>query len=225
MQRRGVVFSGAMILVLAIGIWLTTSDAQDSENNVPTTTSINAETPLEPIVIPISLYLLEDAGDEETAFSTRRSVEEVEEILVGMNDIWSQASIELQPRFIGTIQVPEEILRQIAQGNFTPFYNATATIIDVPQPGMINGFYAREIGGANGITPGGIGSRTFFVMDDPSVHDRRVSSHEVGHILGLHHTLESAERLLFPGTNGMTLTEEEIVVARYVAQGMLDRQR
>ena len=57
------------------------------------------------------------------------------------------------------------------------------------------------------------------------MHDRRVSSHEVGHILGLHHVLTDSNRLLFSGTNGMALTDEEAAVARYVAQGILDGVR
>ena len=74
-------------------------------------------------------------------------------------------------------------------------------------------------GGTNGIAP--FGARAFFVTDQPSVHSDRVSSHEIGHILGLYHTLADENRLMFPGTNGMLLTEEEIIVARYAAKGLL----
>ena len=63
-------------------------------------------------------------------------------------------------------------------------------------------------------------SRTFFVIDEPSVFDRRVSSHEVAHMLGLHHVLDDPGRLLYSGTNGMVLTGDEATVARYFAQGI-----
>jgi len=56
-----------------------------------------------------------------------------------------------------------------------------------PDSSLISGFYTKEIGGTNGITP--LGTGWYLVMDEPSVFDRRVSSHEVGHILGLRHTL------------------------------------
>ncbi|MCP5100416.1 MAG: hypothetical protein GY943_33115 [Chloroflexi bacterium] len=75
----------------------------------------------------------------------------------------------------------------------------------------------------NGTVP--FSGRAFSVMDNPSVHHERVSSHEIGHILGLHHVLDDAGRLMFSGTNGMALSAEEVTVARYAAQGMLERVR
>lgn len=71
--------------------------------------------------------------------------------------------------------------------------------IEVSDPSLINAFYARDIGGPNGITP--FGSRVLFVMDSPSVLNERVTSHEIGHILALHHVLNDADHLMFSGTN------------------------
>ena len=88
-----------------------------------------------------------------------------------------------------------------------------------PEPSLINAFYASDIGGANGITP--FRSRTFFVTDFPSVHHERVTSHEIGHILGLHHVPDDPDQLMYSGTNGMGLSEEEIGAARYAAKGLL----
>jgi predicted Zn-dependent protease len=62
-------------------------------------------------------------------------------------------------------------------------------------------------------------------FDLTGVHHERVTSHEIGHILGLHHVLDNSDRLMYSGTNGMALSEEEITVARYAAQGLLDGLR
>lgn len=68
-------------------------------------------------------------------------------------------------------------------------------------------------------------SRLFFVTDEPSVLHERVTAHEIGHILGLYQTLEDDGRLMFPGANGRSLTEDEITVARYGATGLLNQLR
>jgi len=108
-------------------------------------------------------------------------------------------------------------------GDLRPFFREVGGGITIPQTSTINGFYLRRVGGANGINPFRL--RTYYVIDEPSVLDRRVSSHEVGHILGLHHVLGDAGRLLFSGTNGMILTEDEATVARYFARGILQGLR
>ena len=176
------------------------------------------------ITLTISLYRLVSGGSEPNpALDSARTDEGLRDILEGMNGIWNLANIQFEARYIGPLEVPDEVLLAIATGDFNPFFGEVNRTIDPPDPGIINGFYAREIGGPNGINPRG--SRLFFVTDQPSVHDERVSSHEVGHILGLHHVLGDSDHLLSPGTNGMLLEEEEITVARYVAMGILDSVR
>lgn len=202
---------------LASAAFMLISDAQDTR----------ASDDGEAIVVPISMYILvDDIDSPDSAISSNRTIDDLETMLVGMNDIWLQANIEFEAVYMGMLAVPIDVLEAVNDGDFISFFEAVQEErIDVPDPTQINGFYAQIVGGANGIVPYGIGTRNYFVMDNPSVFDRRVSAHEIGHILNLHHTLESRDRLLYPGTNGMTLTEEEITVARYVAQGMLDRVR
>jgi hypothetical protein len=62
-------------------------------------------------------------------------------------------------------------------------------------------------------------------MDTPSVHDERVTAHEIGHILGLQHDVNDSNQLMYSGTNGMGLSEEEVVVARYNAGKLLEQYR
>ena len=176
------------------------------------------------LVVDISMYLLVDnVENPDLSISSSRSEDDLRSILDGMNEIWSQADIRLEPAFVGTLEVPEDVLASMARGDLRTFFAESRRSFDVPELSTINGFYAREIGGPNGINP--FSSRTFFVIDEPSVHDRRVSSHEVGHILGLHHVLGDSGRLLFSGTNGMELTEEEATVARYILKGIMDGVR
>lgn len=172
------------------------------------------------MTLPISIYIVDS---EDGQLSSGRSAEQLAEIYQRVNDIWSQAGITIEVQTIERLNLPTEVVQAIAGGDYRPFLSGIGRQYEIPEPSLLNAFYAREIGGANGVAPQG--TRLFFVMDEPSVHHERVSSHEIGHILGLHHTTADQRRLMFPGSNGMDLAGEEIVVARYVAQGLLDRQR
>ena len=166
---------------------------------------------------------MDDNEEHDPQISTHRTEAELREILQGMNGIWSQADIRLELETVDTVEVPEVILQGMMAGDLRPFFREVGGGITIPQTSTINGFYLRRVGGPNGINP--FRSRTYFVIDEPSAFGRRVSSHEVGHMLGLHHVLGDAGRLLFSGTNGMTLTEDEATVARSFARGILQGLR
>ncbi len=187
----------------------------------PTTASIaGSDATLETIHLPVSLYVV--VGD--TGPSSVRTLDEVAMIGTRMTDIWNQAGIALDITVVGEIEVPSDVIAAVASRDGRAFLIAADQgRFEIPNPGTLIGFYVPDAGGANGFTP--LALRTFFVSDVSSVHDERVSSHEIGHILGLRHTLDDRDRLMFPGTNGMTLTADEITVARYVAQGLLDGVR
>ncbi|MDX2343587.1 MAG: hypothetical protein QNL12_07605 [Acidimicrobiia bacterium] len=174
----------------------------------------------EPVAVSMSLYVVD--GSDGGPGSSQRTVAEVEDIAVRMNTIWAQAGIELTIRTVARINVPNAVLSDLALGDTSSFLQ-TAGSLTIPDPATINGFYVNQIGTANGVAP--FSARIFFVADNPTVNDERVSSHEVGHILGLHHDLEDDGRLMFSGTNGTQLADEQITAARYAAQGILDGVR
>ncbi|MFQ5554045.1 MAG: hypothetical protein ACE5GC_01580 [Acidimicrobiia bacterium] len=196
-------------MLVATACSSTPVDASDSE-------------PLTSITIPVSLYVV--ANQTEGGVSSARSVGEVETVAARMAEIWAPAGITLDIEVVGTIEVPDDVIRAVARRDGSAFLSAFREgRFDVPNPGVISGFYVPSAGGANGFAPSL--TRVFFVTDEPTVHDERVSSHEIGHILGLHHDTADPDRLMFSGTNGMTLSDDEIDVARYVAQGILDGLR
>jgi len=177
------------------------------------------------VSVSMSLYILDDAdGGPDSPLSSGREIAEIEAIAVLMNKIWSQAGIELDVKTVSRIEVPAEVLIDLGAGDTSSFLSAAnAGTFTVPDPSIINGFYLGRIGTANGLTP--LGTRIFFVADEPTVNDERVSSHEIGHIFGLHHVLDNSSRLMFSGTNGTELNTEEQSVARYSVEGILDGVR
>jgi hypothetical protein len=192
---------------------------------VTAATTDDAEAPTDPIGLSISLYIVDEAGvPSPSGLSSQRDVASVEKILEKMQAIWDQAGIDLVISSIERIDAPANTLVDLGRGDTTAFLNGVYSgAVEVPDPGAINGFYVRSLGQINGVAP--VGTRVFFVTDEPSVHDERVSSHEIGHILGLHHTIDDSARLMYSGTNGMKLTGAEIEAARYAAQGIVDGLR
>jgi hypothetical protein len=184
----------------------------------------NTEAARETINVSLSLYVVSDGDDDESRLGTRRSVSDVETIVADMTPIWAQAGIAFDPVRVLKIDIPADVLADIAStGRTDAFFAQAGRTFELPDAGAINGFYLREAAGVNGFTP--TASRLFFVVDEPTVNDERVSSHEIGHILGLHHDPFDRNRLMFSGTNGELLTDVEQLVARYSAQGIFDGVR
>ena len=236
MDRRALLL-GPLPAVVLVGCGATSVAQEQSDGPSPATTledgaretvtAADADTlpPEEPITVPLTLYLMHDAVDGTASpLSSQRTEEGLAVIAEDMGGVWAQANVVFDPVNVETIEVPTDVLEGIALGLDTSrFFDQVGVTFDIPNAAAVNGFYVRAAGRVNGFAPSG--SRVFFVIDEPSVHDERVSSHEVGHIFGLHHQLVDPGTLMFSGTNGTVLTEDEIVVARYAAQGVLDGVR
>ena len=190
------------------------ADAQASGETTPQ--RVDEQVPL-----VVEVYVVDDANGD---LSSRRTAAEVEGIMDDVADIWAEAGVIVVVESIERLEVSGEALAALAGAQLGSFFaDVSAKGAAGSRAGVVSAFFVRGIGGPNGIAPSG--TRSIIVIDNPSVHDERVTAHEIGHVLALHHTLDDSERLLFPGTNGMSLTTEELLVANYAARGYAEGVR
>ena len=158
--------------------------------------------------LPISVYILDDRNGE---LSSTRTTEQILEVFQKVNEIWLQAGIKFEIKYIGRIELSTDILKELTNGNYNPFLTGMDHEFQISNPSLLNAFYTSSIGQVNGIASR---SNMFFVTDFPSVRHERVTAHEIGHLLGVGHAHRDTERLMYSGTNGTIITKEEIKTAR-----------
>lgn len=176
--------------------------------------------------IPIAAFIL-DSDTGETSLSSQRTIGSMERHFARVNRVWSQAGIALDPISVQRVKVPKELLwgliHRRGRGGIADLFRAIRrgeiNVGNAAGRASIWTFYVRSLGGPNGLTPSGANS--FFVADNTTNDGYRVTSHEIGHILGLYHAQGNTSQLLYSGTNGLTLTEVEQIVARYKAVQLL----
>jgi len=202
---------------LIVLIWSSTTVAQTELQNNTERRTFN---------IPVAIYIV-DTDNRDESRSSQRTIKSMENHFLQVNRVWSQAGIKIDPVAVRRVNVPWKVLSGLihkrGRGGIANFFKAIRQgKINLGQTNdntLIRAFYTRTLGGPNGMHP--LGTNSIFVADYPSNEDYRVTSHEIGHVLGLYHTQDSVSQLLYPGSNGLVLNEVEKTVARYVAERLL----
>ena len=68
--------------------------------------------------LPISVYILDDRNGE---LSSTRTTEQLLEVFQKVNEIWLQAGIKFEIKYIGRIELSTDILKELTNGNYNPF--------------------------------------------------------------------------------------------------------
>ena len=177
------------------------------------------------LTLPTGVFIV-DATNGASQMSSQRTVASMKEHYRRVNRVWSQAGIEIEPVIVKRISVPPDLIqgliRKRGRGGVANFFRAIRRgEIDMGRNNnaVIWNFFVRSLGGPNGLQSQGVNST--FVVDNPRNAGFRVTSHEIGHILGLYHARHNPNKLLFSGSNGLRLSEEEIGVARYFAKQLI----
>jgi Matrixin len=183
-----------------------------------------AEVKLPVITLAVRVHLVQ--SDTMPAMHTTLTEPDIRRIIGKVNKVWAQAGIQFEIESIGpTTAIPLKPGME-AKPEFDrvhamiPRERLSATALDVCYVKEVkpNGFYygepvvVKDTASLRQV-PGG--------LDEPLP---RVTSHEIGHALGLPHRQDTTN-LMASGTTGFSLNDAEIAIARAKAQERLDKIR
>lgn len=154
------------------------------------------------IVLPLKIHIVQESSGVFQSFRTEANAKQ---LIHRANRLWAPAGIVLEIETISRTKVARSAMESVLNGDPLPLRALTEF-----DPAKINVFLARNIG-VNGLAL--VGHQAILVADRTTVNDFRTTAHEIGHLLGLGHA-DNIHHLMFRGSNGETLTEKEIKLAK-----------
>ena len=149
---------------------------------------------------------------------------DIRRIFVKVNLVWAQAGIQFEIESIG----PTQADAPMPEARSKPEFGQIKAMIPKERLGhaALDVCYVKKVG------PNGFFYEDLIVVKDtaslkevPGGLDEplpRVTSHEIGHALGLQHRKDTTN-LMASGTTGFSLNETEIAIARAKAKERLDK--
>ena len=176
------------------------------------------------LTLPVRVHLMQSTTNP--AMQTTLTETDIRRIFTKVNMVWAPAGIQFEIESIGSTQAIELNEEQ----RFLPEYNKVAAMI--PQDRLsataINVCYVKEV------SPNGFYNGKLIVVKDTAALKEvtggldeplpRVTSHEIGHALGLAHRQDTTN-LMQSGTTGYSLNEAEIATTREKAQERLQNAK
>ena len=181
-----------------------------------------ASGPLPVISLPVRVHLVQ--SEAMPAMHTTLVEADIRRIFGKVNTVWGQAGIRFEIESIG----PTHALAPPPEVRLKPEFERVASMIPKERLSAeaIDVFYVKDV------KPNGFFHAGLVVVKDtaalkavPGGLDEplpRVTSHELGHLLGLPHRQETTN-LMQSGTTGFSLNESEITTARANAQERLGK--
>jgi len=171
---------------------------------IPEKEPILYDKPEEIIILPVKAHIVKDL---ETGDISGRTKEDIEMRFGLANEIWKQAGLYLNLTDV-----------VVTETNYPIRYNiVNSENFDKEQ---INLLFVKDLGGSNGYALPNY--KIVFVSDNTTVNDYRTLAHEIGHLIGLSHHIDRSN-LMFSGSNGSVLEEDQIITARSLAKRYMER--